>query len=63
MHLTARVKDELLIAMAAVVARRRLERGVKLNHPETVALISEVAYGGARIVQGIQGRIGGPPGG
>ena len=41
MHLTAREKDKLLIAMAAVVARRRLERGVKLNHPEAVALISD----------------------
>jgi len=41
MHLTPREKDKLLIAMAAIVARRRLERGVKLNHPETVALISD----------------------
>ena len=36
MNLTPREKDKLLIAMAAMVARRRLERGVKLNHPETV---------------------------
>ncbi len=63
MHLTAREKDELPIAIAAVVARRRLERGVKLNQPEAVALISDFAYGGARIVQGFQGRIGRPPGG
>ena len=41
MNLTPREKDKLLIAMAAVVARRRLERGVKLNHPETIALISD----------------------
>ncbi|MFZ0115959.1 MAG: urease subunit gamma, partial [Xanthobacteraceae bacterium] len=41
MHLTPREKDKLLIAMAAMVARRRLERGVKLNHPESVALISD----------------------
>ena len=34
MNLTPREKDKLLVAMAAVVARRRLERGVKLNHPE-----------------------------
>ena len=40
MHLTAREKDKLPIAMAAIVARRRLERGVKLNHPEAVALVS-----------------------
>ena len=40
MHLTPREKDKLLIAMAAMVARRRLERGVKLNHPEAVALLS-----------------------
>ena len=48
MHLTAREKDKLLIAMAAVVARRRLERGVKLNHPEAVALISDFVLDGAR---------------
>ena len=39
MNLTPREKDKLLIAMAAIVARRRLERGVKLNHPEAVARI------------------------
>jgi urease subunit gamma len=48
MHLTAREKDKLLIAMAAIVARRRLERGVKLNHPESVALISDFILEGAR---------------
>jgi urease gamma subunit len=48
MHLTPREKDKLLIAMAAMVARRRLERGVKLNHPETVALISDFIMEGAR---------------
>jgi urease gamma subunit len=37
MQLTPREKDKLLIAMAAMVARRRLERGVKLNHPEAIA--------------------------
>ena len=41
MNLTPREKDKLLIAMAAIVARRRLERGVKLNHPEAVALITD----------------------
>lgn len=48
MHLTPREKDKLLIAMAALVARRRLERGVKLNHPEAVALISDFVQEGAR---------------
>ena len=48
MNLTPREKDKLLIAMAAMVARRRLERGVKLNHPEAVALISDVIVEGAR---------------
>jgi urease subunit gamma len=48
MHLTPREKDKLLIAMAAMVARRRLERGVKLNHPESVALISDFIMEGAR---------------
>jgi urease subunit gamma len=48
MNLTPRDKDKLLVAMAAVVARRRLERGVKLNHPEAVALISDFIVEGAR---------------
>lgn len=48
MNLTPREKDKLLIAMAAIVARRRLERGVKLNHPEAVALISDYVVEGAR---------------
>jgi len=48
MNLTPREKDKLLIAMAAVVARRRLERGVKLNHPESVALITDFIVEGAR---------------
>jgi urease gamma subunit len=48
MHLSPREKDKLLIAMAAMVARRRLERGVKLNHPEAVALISDFIMEGAR---------------
>ncbi len=46
--LTPREKDKLLIAMAAVVARKRLERGVKLNHPEAVALITAAILEGAR---------------
>lgn len=48
MNLTEREKDKLLVAMAASVARRRLERGVKLNYPEAVALISDFVVEGAR---------------
>ncbi len=48
MQLTPREKDKLLIAMAAMVARRRLGRGVKLNHPEAVAVISDFILEGAR---------------
>ncbi|WP_431281806.1 urease subunit gamma [Humitalea sp. 24SJ18S-53] len=48
MHLTPREKDKLLIAMAAQVARRRLDRGLRLNHPEAVALISDYVVEGAR---------------
>jgi len=48
MHLTPREKDKLLVAMAADVARRRLARGVKLNHPEAIALISDFVVEGAR---------------
>lgn len=48
MKLTPREKDKLLVAMAAQVARRRLERGVKLNHPEAMALISDFVVEGAR---------------
>jgi urease subunit gamma len=48
MQLTPREKDKLLIAMAAEVARKRLTRGVKLNHPEAIALITEAVVEGAR---------------
>lgn len=48
MNLSPREKDKLLIAMAAVVARRRLERGVKLNYPEAIALITDFVVEGAR---------------
>ena len=48
MNLTPREKDKLLIAMAATVARKRLERGVKLNHPEAIALITDFVVEGAR---------------
>ena len=48
MNLTPREKDKLLIAMAAIVARNRLARGVKLNHPEAIALITDFVVEGAR---------------
>jgi urease subunit gamma len=48
MNLTPREKDKLLVAMAAQVARRRLERGVRLNHPEAIALITDFVVEGAR---------------
>ncbi|MCY4229998.1 MAG: urease subunit gamma [Alphaproteobacteria bacterium] len=48
MRLTPREKDKLLVAMAAIIARRRLERGVRLNYPEAVALISDFIVEGAR---------------
>jgi len=48
MNLSPREKDKLIVSMAAMVARRRLERGVKLNHPEAVALITDFVVEGAR---------------
>ena len=48
MNLTPREKDKLLVAMAAEVARKRLARGVKLNYPEAIALISDYVVEGAR---------------
>lgn len=48
MHLTPREKDKLLVAMAAEVARKRLARGVKLNYPEAIALITDHVVEGAR---------------
>ncbi len=48
MNLTPREIDKLLVAMAAMVARRRLARGVRLNHPEAVALITDFVVEGAR---------------
>jgi urease gamma subunit len=53
MMLTPREKDKLLISMAAMVARRRLKRGVMLNHPETVALITDFVVEGARDGQSV----------
>ncbi|WP_118132518.1 urease subunit gamma [Oceanicella sp. SM1341] len=48
MNLSPREKDKLLVSMAAEVARKRLERGVKLNHPEAIALITDFVVEGAR---------------
>ncbi|OCC22394.1 urease subunit gamma [Croceicoccus estronivorus] len=48
MNLTPREKDKLMLSLAAIVARRRLERNVKLNYPEAVALISDFVLEGAR---------------
>ena len=48
MNLTPREKDKLLVAVAAMVARRRLERRVRLNYPEAIALISDFVLEGAR---------------
>ena len=48
MNLTTREKDKLMISLAAVVARGRLKRGVKLNYPESVALISDFVLEAAR---------------
>ncbi len=48
MNLTPREKDKLLISLAAIVARNRLERGVKLNYPEAIAIISDFVIEGAR---------------
>lgn len=48
MNLTPREKDKLLVAMAAIVARNRRARGVKLNHPEAVAIITDAVVEGAR---------------
>ena len=48
MQLTPREKDKLLVSLAAMVARGRLERGIKLNHPEAIALITDAVVEGAR---------------
>ena len=48
MKLTPREKDKLMISMAAIVAKKRLERGVKLNYPEAIALITDFVMEGAR---------------
>ena len=48
MNLTEREKDKLLISMAALVAKKRMDRGLKLNHPEAIAIISDFILEGAR---------------
>jgi urease subunit gamma len=47
-NLTPREKDKMLVALAAIIARKRLERGVKLNYPEAVAIITDYVVEGAR---------------
>src|SRR4249919_1688939 len=53
MNLTPREKDKLLVSLAAMVARSRLARGVKLNHPEAIALITDYVVEGARDGRGV----------
>ena len=48
MNLTPRERDKLLVSVAAMVARGRLDRGVLLNHPEAIALIADFVVEGAR---------------
>ena len=48
MKLSPREKDKLLISLAAIVARNRKSRGIKLNYPEAIALISDFVVEGAR---------------
>ena len=48
MKLTPREKDKLMVSMAAIVARKRLARGIKLNYPEAIALITDFVIEGAR---------------
>ncbi|MEL6480357.1 MAG: urease subunit gamma [Pseudomonadota bacterium] len=48
MNLSPREKEKLLVSLAAMVARNRLARGVKLNHPEAIALITDFVVEGAR---------------
>ena len=48
MNLTPREREKLLVSLAAMVARGRLQRGVKLNHPEAIALITDFVVEGAR---------------
>jgi len=53
MNLTPREKDKLLVSLAAMVARGRLSRGVRLNHPEAIALITDFVVEGARDGRGV----------
>jgi urease subunit gamma len=48
MNLTPRERDKLMVALAAMVARGRLARGVKLNYPEAIAIITDFVMEGAR---------------
>ena len=48
MKLSPREKDKLMVSMAAIVARKRLDRGIKLNYPEAIAMITDFVIEGAR---------------
>ena len=48
MNLTPREKDKLMISLAAIIARERLKRGIKLNYPESVAVITDFVLEAAR---------------
>ncbi len=48
MHLTPREQEKLMVVVAADLARRRQARGVKLNHPESIAIITYEIFEGAR---------------
>ena len=54
MYLTPREKDKLLVSLAAMVARNRLERGIKLNHPEAIALITDFVIEGGKVLKAHQ---------
>ena len=58
MQLTPREKDKLLIVVAAEVARRRLNRGLRLNHPEAVALITEFLLDSHAFSYNVRGLVG-----
>ena len=60
MHLSPQEKDKLLIVTAALLAERRLNRGLKLNHPESVAWLSFLVLEGARDGKSVAELIGRP---
>ena len=48
MQLTMREQEKMMISLAAMIAQRRKDKGIKLNHPEAVALITDYVLEGAR---------------